>query len=83
MHAVGATGIMQVFEIANHIWGIWENIHSDEKRWKEFNRKKPADWTNLQVKDARRGLAISHAGVGSHVTCSVVMDPDHLIINDN
>lgn len=79
MHAVGATGIMQVFEIANHIWEIWGKIHGDEKRWHEFDRLKPEDWQNLQVKNAKRGLAISHAGVGSHVTCSILMDPDHML----
>ncbi|MCU0639452.1 MAG: thiolase domain-containing protein [Candidatus Krumholzibacteria bacterium] len=79
MHAVGATGIMQTFEVATHIWNRWAEIHGDEKRWKEFNRKKPADWKDLQVKGARRGMAISHAGVGSHVTSTILMDPDHLI----
>jgi acetyl-CoA C-acetyltransferase len=82
MHAVGATGIMQTFEVANHIWGIWGEIHGNEKRWKEFRREKPADWTNLQVQGAKRGLAISHAGVGSHVTCTILMDPDHLLKQD-
>lgn len=82
MHSVGATGIMQVFEIACHLWNRWAEIHGDEKRWKEFNRQKPADWTDLQVKGAKRGLAISHAGVGSHVTCTILMDPDKLIKKD-
>jgi acetyl-CoA C-acetyltransferase len=82
MHAVGATGIMQAFEIATHIWGRWAEIHGDEKIWKAFNRKKPADWTDLQVKGAKRALAISHAGVGSHVTATILMDPDHLIKKD-
>jgi acetyl-CoA C-acetyltransferase len=26
----------------------------------------------LQVKDAKRGCAISHAGTGSHVTCTIM-----------
>lgn len=82
MHSVGATGIMQVFEIACHLWNRWAEIHGDEKRWKAFNRQKPADWTDLQVKGAKRGLAISHAGVGSHVTCTILMDPDKLIKKD-
>jgi len=82
MHGVGATGIMQTFEIANHIWNRWAEMHGDENRWKEFNRQKPADWTDLQVKGAKRGLAVSHAGVGSHVTATVLMDPDHLIKKD-
>jgi len=33
----------------------------------------------LQVKGAKRGMAISHAGVGSHVTATILMDPDHLL----
>lgn len=82
MHSVGATGIMQVFEIACHLWNRWGEIHGDDKRWKEFNRQKPADWTDLQVKGAKRALAISHAGVGSHVTCTILMDPDKLIKKD-
>ncbi len=79
MHAVGATGIMQTFEIALHLWNRWGEVHGDENTWKKFNRKKPDDWTNLQVRGARRGMAISHAGVGSHVTSTILMDPDHLI----
>jgi acetyl-CoA C-acetyltransferase len=79
MHAVGATGIMQTLEIATHIWNRWGEIHGDPSIWKAFNREKPADWKDLQVKDAKRGLAISHAGVGSHVTATILMDPDHLI----
>ncbi len=79
MHAVGATGIMQTFEVASHIWNRWAEIHGDEKRWKEFAREKPADWTDLQVKGAKRGMAISHAGVGSHVTATILMDPDNLL----
>ena len=82
MHAVGATGIMQVFEIASQLWNRWAEFHGDDKRWKNFGRTKPADWTDLQVKGAKRGLAISHAGVGSHVTCTVLMDPDHVIKKD-
>jgi len=82
MHAVGATGIMQVFEIATHLWNRWGEIHGDNKLWKQFGREKPKDWTNMQVKGAKRGLAISHAGVGSHVTATILMDPDHLLIQD-
>ena len=37
------------------------------------------DWTDLQVKGAKRGLAISHAEVGSHVTATILMDPDYLL----
>jgi len=77
MHAVGATGIMQTIEIAQHIWNRWAEMHADEKKWNAFNRQKPDDWADLQVKDAKRGLAISHAGVGSHVTATVLIHPDH------
>jgi acetyl-CoA C-acetyltransferase len=82
MHAVGATGIMQVAEIGYHLWDRWAEIHEDEAKWKEFGRKKPTDWTNLQVKGAKRGLAISHAGVGSHVTATILMKPDALLKED-
>ena len=82
MHSVGATGIMQVFEVATHIWNRWNEYHGDPQIWQDFGREKPADWTDLQVKDCKRGLAISHAGVGSHVTATILMDPDHLLKND-
>ena len=82
MHAVGATGIMQIFEIALQLWNRWSEIHGDEKLWKKFNRQKPSDWTDLQVKGAKRALAISHAGVGSHVTATILMDPDATIKKD-
>lgn len=82
MHAVGATGIMQVVEVASHLWNRWAEIHGDDKVWKKFNRQKPADWTDLQVKGAKRALAISHAGVGSHVTATVLMNPDNLLKKD-
>jgi acetyl-CoA C-acetyltransferase len=82
MHAVGATGIMQVFEIASHLWNRWAEIHGDPDIWAQFGRKKPDDWTDLQVKNARRAMAISHAGVGSHVTATVLMDPDFLLKED-
>ena len=82
MHAVGATGIMQVFEVASHLWDRWGEIHGDEQRWKDFQREKPSDWTDLQVRGAHRGMAISHAGVGSHVTSTILMDPDHLLKKD-
>jgi acetyl-CoA C-acetyltransferase len=82
MHAVGATGIMQVFEIACHLWNRWAEMHGDEKYWKRCKRTKPDDWTNLQVKDAKRAMAISHAGVGSHVTATILMDADSLLKKD-
>ncbi len=77
MHAVGATGIMQTIEVAQHIWGRWAEMHGNQKKWDAFGRKKPSDWTDLQVKGAKRGLAISHAGVGSHVTATILVHPDH------
>ena len=77
MHAVGATGIMQAIEIGHHIWDRWAEMHGNQRKWDRFGRQKPADWTDLQVKDAKRGLAISHAGVGSHVTATILVHPDH------
>lgn len=82
MHSVGATGIMQTFEVASHIWNRWDELHGDVKVWQQFNREKPSDWNSLQVQGAKRGMAISHAGVGSHVTSTILMDPDHLIKKD-
>jgi acetyl-CoA C-acetyltransferase len=82
MHAVGATGIMQVVELMLHILGRHAEIHGDPKRWKAFGKQKPKNWVDVQVPNAKRGLAISHAGVGSHVTCTIVMDPDHLLKED-
>jgi acetyl-CoA C-acetyltransferase len=40
--------------------------------WERFGKKKPDDWQSLQLPNPKRGLAISHAGVGSHVVCSVL-----------
>jgi acetyl-CoA C-acetyltransferase len=81
MHAVGATGIMQTFEIACHIWNRWAEMHG-KKYWERCGRQMPSDWTDLQVKGAKRALAISHAGVGSHVTATILMDPDSLLKKD-
>ena len=77
MHAVGATGIMQAIEVGQHIWGRWAEMHEPQSKWDLFGRSKPDDWTNLQVDGAKRGLAISHAGVGSHVTATILIHPDH------
>jgi acetyl-CoA C-acetyltransferase len=82
MHAVGATGLMQIAEIGYHIWNRWDEIHEPQEKWDAFGRKKPDDWTSLQVKGAKRGLAISHAGVGSHVTAAILMDPKNLLKED-
>jgi acetyl-CoA C-acetyltransferase len=77
MHAVGATGIMQAIEVGHHIWNRWEEMHGNPEKWERFGRQKPEDWVNLQVKGAKRGMAISHAGVGSHVTATLIIHPDH------
>ena len=82
MHAVGATGIMQVVEIMLHLLGRHAEIHGDEKRWKAFGKRKPKNWIDVQVPNARRGMAISHAGVGSQVTCAILMQPDSLLKED-
>ncbi len=82
MHAVGATGLMQIAEIAYQLWNRWDEIHEPWEKWEAFGRQKPKDWTSLQVKDAKRGLAISHAGVGSHVTCTILMNPNNLLKED-
>ncbi|MBN1539047.1 MAG: hypothetical protein JW939_02800, partial [Candidatus Thermoplasmatota archaeon] len=79
MHAVGATGIMQVVEVGHHLWNRWKEMHADEEKWARFGRTRPKDWKDLQVKGARRGLAISHAGVGSHVTATVLQHPDNVL----
>jgi acetyl-CoA C-acetyltransferase len=79
MHAVGATGIMQVAEVFWQLQNRWAHFHERECMWEMFGKRKPADLENLQVPDAKRGLAISHAGVGSHVTCSILMHPDAVI----
>ena len=72
MHAVGATGLFQLAELFWQLRGEWDKIHGDENLWRRFEKTKPADWVSLQVPNARRGMAISHAGTGSHVTCSIL-----------
>ncbi len=79
MHAVGATGIMQTVEVAQHLWDRWGEMHGDEEKWERFGREKPDDWKNMQVEGAKRGMAISHAGVGSHVTATVLQRPEALL----
>jgi acetyl-CoA C-acetyltransferase len=83
MHAVGATGIMQVAEVFWQLQNRWSHFHERDVMWQMFGKEKPADFENLQITGARRGLAISHAGVGSHVTCSILMRPDALIRTDS
>lgn len=72
MHSVGATGIFQVAEIFWQIRNEWEKFHADEKYWAKYGKTKPKGFKNLQVKDATRGMAISHAGTGSHVTALIL-----------
>ncbi len=72
MHAVGATGIFQCGEVFWQLQGKYDSFHGDPAMWSRFGKRRPDDWESLQVQDARRGLAISHAGVGSHVTCAVL-----------
>ncbi len=68
MHSVGATGIFQLVEVMWQLKGEWDKFHGDEKYWQRYGKLKPQDFESLQVKDAKRGMAISHAGTGSHVT---------------
>jgi len=58
-------------------------MHENQKKWDDFGRTKPGDWQNLQVMGAKRGLAISHAGVGSHVTATILVHPDHQLERRN
>jgi acetyl-CoA C-acetyltransferase len=71
-HAVGATGIFQCGEVLWQLQGKYDKFHGAPDMWERYGKTKPAEWQSLQVRDARRGLAISHAGVGSHVTCAVL-----------
>lgn len=72
MHAVGATGIFQLAEIFWQLRGEWKRFHSNKAYWHRFGKTKPNDFQNLQVSGARRGMAISHAGTGSHVTAIIL-----------
>ena len=72
MHAVGATGIFQCGEVFWQLQKKYDQFHGDQKLWDRYGKKKPDDWRSLQVADPKRGVAISHAGVGSHVTCAVL-----------
>jgi acetyl-CoA C-acetyltransferase len=80
MHAVGATGIMQVAELLWQLQNRWRHFHARDAMWNMFDKKKPDDIEDLQVPNAKRGLAISHAGVGSHVTCSILMHPEAVMV---
>ncbi|MEK7566843.1 MAG: thiolase domain-containing protein [Patescibacteria group bacterium] len=72
MHAVGATGIFQVAEILWQLQGKWAKFHERERMWTRFGKEKPRNFKNLQVPNAKTGMAISHAGTGSHVTCAIL-----------
>src|SRR3989338_2266536 len=72
MHAVGATGIFQLCEIFWQVRNEWNRFHAGKKYWDRFGKTKPKDFPNLQVKNVKRGMAISHAGTGSHVTAIIV-----------
>jgi acetyl-CoA C-acetyltransferase len=71
-HAVGATGIWQCGEVMWQLQGKYDKFHGDPQLWARYGKQKPDDWRSLQVENARRGMAISHAGVGSHVVCSIL-----------
>ena len=75
MHSVGATGIMQIVEIMWQLQGKWAKYHAVPEMWSRFGKTKPEDFENLQVPDAEKGCAISHAGTGSHVTCAILEKP--------
>ncbi len=71
-HAVGATGIWQCGEVLWQLQGKYDQFHGDPALWQRYGKTRPDDWQSLQVKDPRRGMAISHAGIGSHVVCSIL-----------
>jgi len=72
MHAVGATGIFSAIEVLWQLQGRYDEFHGADALWKKFGKTKPADWQSLQVPNAKKGLWVSHAGVGSHVTVGVL-----------
>lgn len=72
MHAVGATGIFQIIEIFWQLQQKWARFHKDPEIWRRFGKQMPADIENLQVANAKRGAAVSHAGTGSHVTMAIL-----------
>jgi acetyl-CoA C-acetyltransferase len=75
MHAVGATGIFQIVEVFWQLQQKWARFHADPAMWERFDKTMPADIEDLQVPNARRGGAISHAGTGSHVTMAILERP--------
>jgi len=75
MHAVGATGVFQGVECFWQLQGKYDKFHGDPGMWERYGKKKPKDWQSLQIPKRRRALWISHAGVGSHVTCGILTNP--------
>ncbi len=65
-------GVFQCGEVLWQLQGKYDKFHGDPRIWERYEKKKPADWESLQTANPRRGLSISHAGVGSHVTCAVL-----------
>ncbi len=72
MHAVGATGVFQIIEVLWQLQKKWGQFHSKEELWTRYGKTPPGDLRDLQVANAKRGMAISHAGTGSHVTCTIL-----------
>lgn len=75
MHAVGATGIFQIVELFWQLQRKWAKFHADPAIWQRFGKTMPDDLDDLQVPDAQRGAAVSHAGTGSHVTVAILQRP--------
>ena len=75
MHAVGATGIFQIIEVFWQLQQKWSKFHEEPEMWKRYGKEKPKDFRNLQVQNAKRGGAVSHAGTGSHVTMAILEQP--------
>ena len=76
MHAVGATGIFQIVEVMWQLQNRWARFHEDPAMWERFGKTRPDSFRNLQVENAERGAAVSHAGTGSHVTVAILESED-------
>jgi acetyl-CoA C-acetyltransferase len=72
MHAVGATGVFQMIELFWQLQNKWARFHADPKMWERFGKTIPDDIEDLQVPNANRAGAISHAGTGSHVSVAIL-----------
>ncbi|MBI2023623.1 thiolase domain-containing protein [Candidatus Giovannonibacteria bacterium] len=75
MHAVGATGIMQIIETGWQLQGKWAKFHKNPEIWERFEKTMPEDIEDLQVPDAKRAVAVSHAGTASHVVVHTLRRP--------